>query len=190
MDINNIVDSSMPLKIQLSIKTKYRWIETDNVNKNNMCVHQEEEEFKQGCFHINVDISNENLKALIFSKLGSNLPTLDSKQIKEASYRIIKTKKGFICVSLIALLYQDYVCDKTMLFQLHCPASLSLMLKKNKMMMNIDEENCSGICFGELAMGTQVICMRCSHYFHIRCLWSWLTRRGNCPICRYEPDVE
>ncbi|MCE3050785.1 hypothetical protein HAX54_048144, partial [Datura stramonium] len=64
--------------------------------------------------------------------------------------------------------------------QLHRPASsLLIRLLEKKKMMNNDEENCCAICLGDMAVGTQVNCMPCSDYFHIRYLWNWLERRGN-----------
>ncbi|XP_060170901.1 E3 ubiquitin-protein ligase SGR9, amyloplastic-like [Lycium barbarum] len=193
--MNNVVDySSTPVEIQFSTKTIHRWIEIDNSNgtqdDRRLCVvHQEEEEEIEQDFslHLSADVSIENYGELISSKLCSNLPSLDLEKVG-ADYRFIEKTKEIIRVSFVVLLYQNYVCDKTR-FERQASLSLIKSLKKKKM-MNSDENGCCAICLGDLGVGTQVNCMPCSHYFHIRCLGNWLERRGNCPICRYEMSTQ
>ncbi|XVE85911.1 hypothetical protein DITRI_Ditri17bG0129600 [Diplodiscus trichospermus] len=63
------------------------------------------------------------------------------------------------------------------------PAQESRRLKK----VNVEDgdDGCV-ICLEELKVGSYASQMPCSHMFHSNCIESWLKKKNNCPICRFE----
>lgn len=43
------------------------------------------------------------------------------------------------------------------------------------------------VCLCPFLMDQNVSCLDCNHLLHHDCLEKWLTKKKNCPICRYEP---
>ncbi|OAY25758.1 E3 ubiquitin-protein ligase Praja-1 [Manihot esculenta] len=46
-------------------------------------------------------------------------------------------------------------------------------------------QRCS-ICLEEILIGSEAICMPCSHLYHRSCICNWLERSRVCPMCRFE----
>ncbi|KAL2475946.1 43kDa postsynaptic protein [Abeliophyllum distichum] len=70
------------------------------------------------------------------------------------------------------------------------PASIDAItsLPRKKMNYKIDDgevETCT-ICFEEIAAGSLVATLPCSHLFHDGCISEWLKRSHYCPNCRFE----
>ncbi|OIT03366.1 hypothetical protein A4A49_52440 [Nicotiana attenuata] len=188
--MNNTINSSTPVEIQFSSKTIHRWVGTDRNGTQKVVPYQEEEKLEEA-FSLWLSYeelmmcvkSQEKYTEIIVSEVTNNWPTISSLDFQEnPEYRFIECNKEIIRASAALLLYRYHVCDRTR-FQ---PASLSLIdsLKKPRI-----KSDCV-ICLGDLPVGIQVVRTPCSHYFHLRCLWTWLERRGSCPICRYEMSVQ
>ncbi|AYV83754.1 MAG: uncharacterized protein Hyperionvirus11_27 [Hyperionvirus sp.] len=47
----------------------------------------------------------------------------------------------------------------------------------------ISEEVACPICYEELEEETKLIVFACGHYFHPRCIVTWLNQRNSCPMC-------
>ncbi|CAK7349542.1 unnamed protein product [Dovyalis caffra] len=52
-----------------------------------------------------------------------------------------------------------------------------------------DESLCS-ICIEDMAIGTVVVQLSCSHKFHKNCIAEWLKRKLTCPFCRFELSIK
>jgi hypothetical protein len=51
---------------------------------------------------------------------------------------------------------------------------------------NLDKNNCN-ICLTIFDNNEKIIKLKCSHYFHIKCIETWLKKHSNkCPMCRIE----
>ncbi|GMI80197.1 hypothetical protein HRI_001689000 [Hibiscus trionum] len=42
------------------------------------------------------------------------------------------------------------------------------------------------ICLEELAVGSEAVCMPCTHVFHDPCIVAWLNKKKRCPCCRFK----
>lgn len=49
-------------------------------------------------------------------------------------------------------------------------------------------DECS-ICLDEFVEGRAVTLLPCVHFFHSKCISSWLTRAGDCPACRLAVEL-
>ncbi|KAJ9159321.1 hypothetical protein P3X46_024832 [Hevea brasiliensis] len=74
------------------------------------------------------------------------------------------------------------------------PADLSLLVPATKSSIEALEivkvdgpmnQQCS-ICLEEMLIGSEAICMPCSHLYHHRCICNWLERSRVCPLCGFE----
>lgn len=184
--MNNTINSSTPVEIRFYSKTIHRWVGTD-INGTQKVVPYQEEEKLEEAFSLWLSYeelmmcmkSREKYKEIIVADVINNWPTISSLDFQEnVEYRFIECNKEIIRASANLLLYRYHVCDRTR-FR---PASLSLIdsLKKTRIKSDT-HENCCDL-FRRFTSGYS----SCSHYFHLRCLWTWLERRGSCPICRYE----
>ncbi|MBA0570965.1 hypothetical protein Golob_004563 [Gossypium lobatum] len=54
-----------------------------------------------------------------------------------------------------------------------------------KLMVEESGKDCA-ICLEELAMGSEAVCMPCSHTFHDICIAAWLKKKKRCPYCRFK----
>jgi peptide methionine sulfoxide reductase MsrA len=51
---------------------------------------------------------------------------------------------------------------------------------------NIDKNNCN-ICLELFNNHEKIIKLKCTHYYHIKCIEKWLKKHNNkCPMCRIE----
>jgi hypothetical protein len=51
---------------------------------------------------------------------------------------------------------------------------------------NLDKNNCN-ICINVFDNNEKIIKLKCSHYYHIKCIETWLKKHSNkCPMCRIE----
>ena len=51
---------------------------------------------------------------------------------------------------------------------------------------NLDKNNCN-ICINVFDNNEKIIKLNCSHYYHIKCIETWLKKHSNkCPMCRIE----
>ena len=51
---------------------------------------------------------------------------------------------------------------------------------------NLDKNNCN-ICLNVFDNNEKIIKLKCSHYYHIKCIEIWLKKHSNkCPMCRIE----
>ncbi|KAF5731411.1 putative RING-H2 finger protein ATL21C [Tripterygium wilfordii] len=67
------------------------------------------------------------------------------------------------------------------------PATIKSILSLERVGVDDAEEDYScAICLEELASGSKVCRMPCSHGFHDGCIVRWLMTRHCCPMCRYE----
>ncbi|KAL3506402.1 hypothetical protein ACH5RR_031784 [Cinchona calisaya] len=55
--------------------------------------------------------------------------------------------------------------------------------------IEIDEndENVCAICLDEMVNAIDLRAMNCNHAFHGNCILNWLSRKLECPVCRYSP---
>lgn len=58
-------------------------------------------------------------------------------------------------------------------------------LTKEKL-LSFGSENTCPVCKEDFVVGTSMMDLPCSHYYHEECLMPWLTQHDSCPICRYE----
>ncbi|MBA0780416.1 hypothetical protein Gotri_004516 [Gossypium trilobum] len=54
-----------------------------------------------------------------------------------------------------------------------------------KLMVEVSGKDCA-ICLEELAMGSEAVCMPCSHTLHDICIAAWLKKKKRCPYCRFK----
>lgn len=54
-----------------------------------------------------------------------------------------------------------------------------------KVMVEVSGKNCA-ICLEELAMGSEAVCIPCSHTFQDICIAAWLKKKKRCPYCRFK----
>ncbi|KAI3983771.1 hypothetical protein MKX01_001175 [Papaver californicum] len=67
-------------------------------------------------------------------------------------------------------------------------AKLKLDAGVEKRMVLQDGEDCS-ICLQGLNVGDEAVILKCSHTFHEKCMSQWLTRKPNCPLCRFDCSI-
>ena len=51
-------------------------------------------------------------------------------------------------------------------------------------------ENPCSICLDHLVEGDRFISLKCTHFFHTKCLELWLAQKSSCPLCKVEVKVE
>jgi hypothetical protein len=49
----------------------------------------------------------------------------------------------------------------------------------------IGDKECA-VCKDDLSPGTEVLKLPCRHIFHHECIFTWLEKHNNCPMCRME----
>ncbi|PPS00589.1 hypothetical protein GOBAR_AA20071 [Gossypium barbadense] len=57
--------------------------------------------------------------------------------------------------------------------------------KPVKVMVEGPGKDCA-ICLEEVAMGSEAVCMPCSHTFHDICIAAWLKKKKRCPYCHFK----
>lgn len=50
----------------------------------------------------------------------------------------------------------------------------------------LDEEICP-ICHADYHADDMIATLRCGHSYHRECIWTWLMKERECPICRADP---
>lgn len=51
-------------------------------------------------------------------------------------------------------------------------------------LINKRTDDTCGICFSNFTGNNKVITLKCTHYFHSKCVIPWITRNKTCPTCR------
>lgn len=72
------------------------------------------------------------------------------------------------------------------------PDAIASLPKKNideKMLGPEGKAECS-VCMDDVHIGTEVVALPCSHWFHETCASAWLSEHNTCPICRKGIDAQ
>jgi hypothetical protein len=55
---------------------------------------------------------------------------------------------------------------------------------------SLEEEDICPICLEEYTKENPKIMTKCSHHFHLSCIYEWMERSDNCPVCGKEMEFD
>ncbi|KAJ9535220.1 hypothetical protein OSB04_un001695 [Centaurea solstitialis] len=75
----------------------------------------------------------------------------------------------------------------------HPDIPLMVALEKVKSKVNTiseDDEDICPICLEEYTSENPRIVTKCSHHYHLSCIYEWNERSETCPVCSKAPDYD
>ncbi|CAI9779304.1 unnamed protein product [Fraxinus pennsylvanica] len=151
---------------------------------------------KTRLIHVDFGAADDELKLLLLSELASY--SIRNQNLKEqivdeliyyARSRDITFREMILEVHLKQFNCHDGDESSLQLMEFD-PASMDTIIWPSENIMEYkndnDEVEICAVCLDEIPAGLLVSTLACSHVFHSNCIFEWLSRSDNCPICRFE----
>ncbi|CAA2954595.1 E3 ubiquitin- ligase RNF130-like [Olea europaea subsp. europaea] len=151
---------------------------------------------KTKLIHVDFAAADDELKQLLLSELAiySIRNQNFKEQIVDELIYYARTRDTTVREMILELHLKKLYCNdgdgSSLQLMEFDPVSMDTILWPSEKIVpykndNDEFETCT-VCLEEISAGSLVSTLTCSHVFHSSCIFEWLNRSENCPICRFE----